>query len=92
MSYSPKKNDVIDKKTIVKVLFPFDVLHQSWELDSLGWIVQFSDKSKGIVMTSHSIPYVSNEKEIIDYLVNYKIVVKQIEKALDVLNGGEVPK
>lgn len=68
------------------VISEFPVLHQGWECDSIGYIVQDGKKQK-IVLTSHGYGYFAKSKDLEELIRLYKEALRKTKMALLVRNG-----
>lgn len=73
----------IDGKKIAFILKQFKLLYSGWELDDLGWIVEFTDASRAIILTNHGSPYVARKSVLLDKIKEYEEVIEQTHKALE---------
>jgi hypothetical protein len=65
-----KKGDVIDGKTVGEIVYEFEILSSSYEMDSTAWVVLFTDESKHIVFTKKDKPYIAKWIEIDEIVEN----------------------
>lgn len=64
------------------VIFEFPVLHQGWDMDGKGWVVE-RDKKRFIVLTNHGSPYIANKKELEMQMKKYSDISEKTKKALE---------
>jgi hypothetical protein len=64
-----------------KVVYTFPVLHHEWECDGWGYVVEFKDGEKALVMTDHGSPSVYKVEELDERLTYYRKVIDQTEEA-----------
>lgn len=67
---------------ITKILHEFKILHEGWELDNAGWVVELYDEEKKIVLTNHGQPYFASPKELSKKCEEYKLLLKEAAKAI----------
>ncbi|MCK9459553.1 MAG: hypothetical protein M0R80_07935 [Proteobacteria bacterium] len=77
----------LDGKKVVSVIFRFDIWHCAWELDNLGWVVEFEDSTRGIVFTDHCKPYLGTAAELANKIAEYEMVIAETKKAIDISEG-----
>ena len=72
------------------VLYTFDVYYCGWECDTKGHIMEASDGSKYLRMTSHGTPYVGTTRELEELIESYRTVMANTIHALNLLRGAEL--
>jgi hypothetical protein len=80
----------------VRKLFPdckhtihkFTVLHEGWEMDNKGWVIECEDGARHLVLTSHGRPRKAEARELADKLVEYRKAISETQEALDLLGLG----
>ena len=77
----------INGKKIEKILKTFAILWDAWELDSTGYICQFTDGTKGAVSTNHGIPYLMKKIEMLNKIEVYKRAISLTEEAIAQLDS-----
>ena len=75
----------IKGKKIKKILHTFRVWWEGWECDDVGWIVEFEDGVKSIVVTSHGSHYIEEESFLTDKIKEYHDVISSTELSLKIL-------
>jgi hypothetical protein len=76
------------EKHIVKILKQFPVLYEGWEMDNVGWIAEFNDDSKEIIMSDHGGLYIASEEELNEKIEHYKKAIIETTEALDIIREG----
>lgn len=77
------KNKMIEEQ-YGKIIFEFSLLHNGWDMDVTGWVVQ-RDKKNFIVLTNHGTTYIAKNSDLKTKIREYSKAIKQTEKALKML-------
>jgi hypothetical protein len=64
------------------IVFSFPVLEAGWECDPMAWIMQRSDGTVYLKMTSHGSPYIADVSELFEHLTMYSKVISQTKEAI----------
>jgi len=79
-----KKGEVIDGKTVKEIVYEFEVLSSSCEMDSTAWVVLFADESKHIVFTKEDKPYIAKWIELDEIVEKYRKAILDIRTAISI--------
>ena len=69
-----------------KILHSFSILHNGWETDNEGWIVELPPKTKAAYTTNHGKPQLLQPQEIAEKLKETQESADALSKALDLLS------
>ena len=68
-----------------KIVFHFDIAHSGWECDSEGWVVEYLNGTRRLILTNHGSPYFAEKTELLDLLDEYEKLVQRTEKAYELI-------
>lgn len=71
-----------------KKIYTFTVLYEGWEMDNEAWVVEDQAGNRWIETTSHGSKYVATVEEFRQKAKEYKTVLDQTEKALELVSGN----
>lgn len=64
-------------------LMRFRVLRHAWECDPFGWVVEYADGRRAILLTDHGREFEATEDDLHDLLTAYDQASKEIQTAMD---------
>jgi hypothetical protein len=67
-----------------KIVFEFPILHDNWEGDHIGYVVDNSG-SKMLILTNHGVDYMADPDELEIKIAEYQKIIMQTKKALTLL-------
>lgn len=70
-----------------KVIFEFPILWEGWECDSKAWVMERTDGTRYLKMTSHGGEYTAQAEELDERLKEYRVVIEKTEEALRLLRA-----
>lgn len=68
-----------------KIIFTFPVLYEGWECDSEAWVMEKSDGTRYLKMTSHGGEYIGDLSELEERCAEYTRVLNETQKAMNML-------
>jgi len=66
------------------VLYKFPVLHEAWEIDYEGWVVEDAGERK-LVLSNHTTKYFASPKELEDKMNEYRAALIKSATALSMV-------
>jgi hypothetical protein len=67
-----------------KIVFEFSILHDNWEGDHIGYVVD-NGGSKILILTNHGVDYMADPYELEMKIAEYQNTIMQTKKALTLL-------
>lgn len=64
-----------------RVLFEFPVLHEGWECDPKGWVMERPDGSRYLRLTTHGAPYHADAGELEERIKEYMDAIAMTRQA-----------
>ena len=80
-------NDLLEKemeRRFGKIVLKFQILHNGWESDGHGYVVEKDDKNV-LVLTNHNKPYVAELSELHAKIAEYQTIISETQKAIQLL-------
>jgi hypothetical protein len=71
--------------TTYPVICTFPIPRIGWEMDNEGYIVQFDETRRRLVMTSHGTPYFAEESELTDQIKELEATIEEMTVACDLI-------
>ena len=72
------------KEQFGKIVLKFQILHNGWEGDGYGYVVE-KDEKKLLVLTNHNKPYVAELSELHAKIAEYQTIISETQKAIHLL-------
>jgi hypothetical protein len=67
-----------------KIVFEFPILHENWENDQVGYVVD-NNGSKMLILTNHGVDYIADSFELDIKIAEYQKIIMETKKALTLL-------